>query len=451
MLNKNPSVEKIKEQLQLTYEAVNSVYPLEVDNCEFESKFDEDPKNRMPPLVLIHQQLKLEGTTKEMVWRFHQKLNPSTTYSYVKFYQHYNNWLNKQSPCLRKIYKVGKKLFINSVNTSIQVANPDTGELSKVTLFIATLASSNFTYVEAFHCNDADNAIMANVHALEFFGGVPEKIIICNQTCFGKNNRNFNENQKLFANHYNTKFETIKLHKRQSNLKSEPAIEEITHWLLTHNEYEEVYTLASLNNALVKISKKLNDFRFIKLPLGRYDWFIHQEKGSLTSLPESPYICYDYQTIRSGINNHFCYQKHYYSLPSFCQGTLLNLRATASSIEVFWGNGDFLVHHTRQYAEYGFSTNPDHMVSLYRSRCNDQVTEKLLRSSNKVGFATGMFIKEMLDSKPYPEHSYLPCLAIINLGQQYNPQLFELACATAILQKQVNLKFIEVFIENAPH
>jgi transposase len=426
------------------FEKADLIWPLEIDNNELEDRLYQESLKSMPPCELIYHQLKWQGETKKSVWKFHDEQHPATAYSYSQFCQYYNKWLTKQKPSLRDIHKVGEKLFVNYADTSIKIVNPNTGEQNEVILFVATLGSSNYTYVEAFYHNDVERALMANVNALKFFEGVPQKIITCKQASFGKGNASFSENQKQFAKHYKVKYELSQSAKNQSKTKGKLAIEVITRWLLMIHKPAEFHTLKSLKISLFNWSKKLNSRTFIEFPLGRQSWFIRHEEESLNPLPFSPFKYIDHQKLKSGANHHVRYKKQYYSVPVRYHGEQLDIRATDSSIELY-NNGRLIAQHTRKYNESGFTTIADHMQL---DKDSDSWSPKsFLRSSMKIGFATEIVIEEILDSKPQPEHSYPSCFSIINFAKQYSPELLELACSQAIRREHINYNLIERLIE----
>lgn len=49
----------------------------------------------------------------------------------------------------------------------------DSGEILTAYLFVASLGTSGYPYVEAFQNQKLESWIMAHVHAFEYYGGIP--------------------------------------------------------------------------------------------------------------------------------------------------------------------------------------------------------------------------------------------------------------------------------------
>ena len=59
----------------------------------------------------------------------------------------------------------------------IPIANPETGEISEASVFVAVLPASNYTYAEAQASEDQCNWNNGHVRAFEYFGGVPRIVV----------------------------------------------------------------------------------------------------------------------------------------------------------------------------------------------------------------------------------------------------------------------------------
>jgi len=57
---------------------------------------------------------------------------------------------------------------------TIPIHNFSTGEVIQAPLFVATLGVSSYTHAEAARNQQVDSWIQVNMHALEFYGGVPQ-------------------------------------------------------------------------------------------------------------------------------------------------------------------------------------------------------------------------------------------------------------------------------------
>jgi len=70
-------------------------------------------------------------------------------YQYSQFCDLYNAWRNTLASSMRQVHRAGEKLFVDYSGKKPRVADPVTGEVTEVDLFVAVLGASNYTYVEA--------------------------------------------------------------------------------------------------------------------------------------------------------------------------------------------------------------------------------------------------------------------------------------------------------------
>ena len=125
----------------------------------------------------IHQELKNKGMTKLLLWQEYLQENPDNAYGYTQFCSLYQRWRKKQRRSMRQLHMAGEKLFIDYCGPTVPIVNPDTGEIRKAQIFVATLGASNFTYIEASASQKQESWLMAHVNGFEFLGGVPNLLI----------------------------------------------------------------------------------------------------------------------------------------------------------------------------------------------------------------------------------------------------------------------------------
>ena len=133
-------------------------------------------KRQMPSLDYLHQELKRKGLTLQLLWHEYKQSNPEG-YQYSQFCQLYHQWTEKLDPCLRQSDRAGEKLFVDYAGQTLEMTDPETGEIQEVQIFVATLGASNYTFAEATLSQDLSSWIQSHIHAFEFFQGVPEILI----------------------------------------------------------------------------------------------------------------------------------------------------------------------------------------------------------------------------------------------------------------------------------
>lgn len=77
---------------------------------------------------------------------------------------------------MRQAHKAGDKAFVDYAGQTIDVIDPDTGEIRAAQIFVGILWASNYTYAEATWSQQLPDWIGSHRRMLEFFGGVPALI-----------------------------------------------------------------------------------------------------------------------------------------------------------------------------------------------------------------------------------------------------------------------------------
>ena len=133
-------------------------------------------KRQMPSPEYLHQELKKKGVTLQLLWHEYKEKNPEG-YQYSQFCRLYHQWAEKLDPCLRQEYRAGEKLFVDYAGQTMEIIDPETGEIHQAQIFVATLGASNYTFAEATLSQDLASWIQSHVHAFEFFQGVTEILV----------------------------------------------------------------------------------------------------------------------------------------------------------------------------------------------------------------------------------------------------------------------------------
>ena len=69
--------------------------------------------------------------------------------------------------------------------------------------------------------------------------------------------------------------------------------------------------------------------------------------------------------------------------------------------------------------------------------------QSFLRWAKQIGSATANVIDAVLNSKPYPEHSYKACFGILSLAKTHSRKLLEQVCKESSPLDRINRTVIE--------
>lgn len=267
-------------------------------------------------------------------------------------------------PHRAQIHRAGEKVFIDYCGPTIDIIDPETGEIRSAAIFVAILGASNYTYVEATWDQMLPNWIASHVRAFQFFGGVPALLVPDNlRSAVSKACRyepKINRTYSDLAAHYQTAVLPARPYKPKDKAKVENAVLIVERWILARLRHHTFVGLGELNAAIHQLLEELNSRPFKKLPGTRKSQFEAIDKPVLKSLPERPYEFARFLEARVHVDYHIEVERHYYSVPHALIKQLVQVRLTTTTVEVFV-NSQRVASHIRSYYKGKHTTLAEHM------------------------------------------------------------------------------------------
>jgi transposase len=230
-----------------------------------------------PDYPTSHQELKRKGVTKHLLWQEYREQYPSDGYSYAQFCHRYQEWVGYQKRNMRQIHRAGEKLFVDYCGPTMDIINPDTGELRTAQVFVAVLGASNYTFACASWSQKQEDWLSAHVQIFEFFGGVPEIVVPDNLKSGVKKTHRYepdiNPSYQQLAVHYGIAVIPAREYKPKDKSKAEVGVQIVERWIMARLRHQQFFTLASLNVAIRELLEDLNQQPFKKLPGCRRNQF----------------------------------------------------------------------------------------------------------------------------------------------------------------------------------
>ena len=445
----------VKEYLHRAEQA-KVIWPLsgEMDDAALENRlFPPAPlispeKRQMPPMEYLHQERKKKSVTLQLLWHEYKEANPDG-YQYSQFCEIYRQWTQKLDVCLRQEYRAGEKLFVDYAGQTIPIQDPLTGLIREAYLFVATLGASNYTFVEATLSQDLPSWIQSHVHAFEFFHGVAAILIPDNlktgvtHPC--RYEPDINPTYLDLAEYYSTVVIPARVRKAKDKAKVESAVLIAERWILAALRNYTFFSLGELNQA---IREKLEDFnlrKFQKLDTTRKELFENLDRPALKPLPEKPYEYAEWKKATVNIDYHIEVDHHYYSVPYQLVHEKLDVRFTATSVEVFF-KGRRITSHLRSYRKGAHTTLREHMPKSHQKYL-EWTPSRLIRWAGQIGPHTQKLVACIIENRPHPEQGYRSCLGLLRLGKTYSPERLEAACARALQMKAYSYKNVESILK----
>jgi hypothetical protein len=136
-----------------------------------------------------------------------------------------------------------------------------------------------------------------------------------------------------------------------------------------------------------------------------------------------------FKAARVNIDYHVAFEGHYYSVPHQHVGEPVELRITATTLEVLLRRVR-IAAHARSHRAGGFTTVAEHMPASHREH-RQWSPGKLIAWAERIGAATAAVVRWQMEHRPHPEQGYRSCLGLMRLAREYSPERLEAACARA--------------------
>jgi len=393
------------------------------------------PRERrpQPDWATIHRELCKPGVTLSLLWEEYRGAWPDG-YGYSRFCDLHRAWKAGLSPTMRQTHIAGEKMFVDYAGSTIEIIDPESGEIRQAQIFVAVLGASSYTYAEASWGQRVPEWIGAHGHAFAYFGGVPRQVVSDNlksgviKACFHEPqvNRSYAE----MAAHYGTAVIPARPRKPRDKAKVEVGVQVVERWILAKLRNRQLFSLAEANAAIRDLLAELNNRTTRHLGTSRRQLFEALERAALSPLPSAPYSYAEWKQCRAGLDYHVEIHKHYYSVPHRLLREKLWARITERIVEVFH-RGKRVACHMRGVSNRRHTTLPEHMPSAHR-RLAAWTPGRIRRQAATIGPNTEALVDIIMRSRPHPEQGFRSSIGILRLDKTHGGKRLEAACERAL-------------------
>jgi transposase len=410
--------------------------PGELDDAALEARlFPASPvtsaERARPDCEGIHQELKRAGVTLQLLWEEYRGVYPDG-YAYSQYCEIYRRWAKALKPTMRQRHRAGEKTFVDFSGKRLHLVDRHTGEEIPVELFVAVLGASSYTYAEATETQQLEEWIGVHTRMLEYFGGstalwVPDQLrSAITRPC--RYEPGVNRSYQDLAAHYGAVVVPARPGKARDKAKVESGVLVVQRWIVARLRNRTFFDLVELNAAIRELVERLNGRLMQKLGRSRRELWEVLDRPALKPLPTSRYELSQWKGCRVNIDYHVDVERHVYSVPYQLAHQEVEVRYTASMVEIYY-HGRRVASHARRY-DHQPSTLPEHMPSSHRAHA-EWTPSRLIHWAEKSGPATGRVVAGILRSRPHPEQGYRACLGLMRLGRQYGTARLDAACERA--------------------
>ena len=310
--------------------------------------------------------------------------------------------------------------------------DPRTGQPRRAWVFVMTLSWSRHQYVEFVFDQKSPTWLLLHRHAFEYFGGVPERVVVDNlKAAIAKACRDTPQAQLAYrecAEHYDFLIAPCRPRTPQHKGKVEQGgVHYVKRNFLAGRE---PLLLSEANRAVLRWVEKVAGQRIHgttrQKPLVR---FREVEQAALQPLPAIPYDPATWKQVKLHRDCYVVFENAYYSAPYRLVGQTLWVRGGAQDVRLYTQDHQLVATHTRATTPGQRCTHLDHLppekvpgLLLSRPRCREQAAA--------IGPATGEVVNRLLDHRP--EDRLRTAGRLLRLGERFGAERLEAACARAL-------------------
>jgi transposase len=410
-----------------------------------------DLQRQFPKLL---EELSRTGVTRQLLWEEYKSANPSG-YEYTQFCEHLARYNLRNKATMHFTHRPADYLQVDFAGKSLQIIDPNTGEISKCPVLVCVLPFSKYTYVEALPSAKQEHVFNALSRCMEYFGGVPRNILSDNMKQYIKKNEKyefkFSEVVDQWAAHYNTNLEATRPRKPKDKPTVEGSVYTAYLRIYAKLRNETFHDLFFLNKRIHDLLTVHQNLPFQKLSGSRYEQFVTHERHLLKPLPPEPFQVKHVTTGKVQRNYHVPLGEdgRFYSVHYHYIGQPTTIIYDQHTVEIFIGIHKRIATHKRKHTGDLYVTCPDHMPPkhLKYKEVLGWDADYFLTAAKKIGDNSVTVFKKVLSSKDFVEQSYLSCVGLIRLSKQYGHEKFEQACIRALKGSRVNFGIIRRILE----
>ena len=193
--------------------------------------------------------------------------------------------------------------------------------------------------------------------------------------------------------------------------------------------HQRFFSLDEVNRAIQPLLAELNRRPFQRLPGSRRSVFETVDRPALKPLPPTRYEFAEWKRATVGIDYHVEVDRHYYSVPYRYARQPVDVRFTATTVELFH-RGERLASHLRSRVPGGHTTVAAHLAPAHQVVAGWNA-QRFLDWAAQIGPQTQTVIERVLQARPHPQQGYRTALGILRLAKAYGNDRLEAACQRA--------------------
>ena len=387
--------------------------------------------------------------TLTLLWQEYRTAHPDG-YGYTWFCEKFAAYQRRANPSFRHRHAAGAVMQTDYAGATVEVIDPQTGEIRQAQIFVAVLGASSLTFAMASLGQRQPDWILWQTPGLSYFGGVP-KAIVCDNLKAGVVKAlwfepTLNPTFAAMAEHYDTTILPTRSRKPRDKGKVEGAVLIVERWILARLRHRRFFSLTDLNTAIGDLLEELNNRPMRHVGKSRRQVFEEIERVALAPLPSEPFEYAEWKMAKVHPDYHVEVDKTFYSVPHRLIGRRVDVRLTYRAVEIFQDHAR-VASHVRRSQRSGHVTVNEHMPKAHQRYAN-MTPASLIRMAARIGINAATLVERMMRERPHPEQGYRSAMGIIALARRYERGRLEAACERAIVINAISYSSVSAILKS---
>lgn len=415
--------------------------PLNMTEADLEARLfppkqvPADAQRPAPDCEHIHEELRAHADvnlTRHQLWVEYKEAHPDG-YEYSQFCEYYRRWLDQRDYCMRQTHKPGEKVFVDYAKGPCLV-DPSTGELIDTHVFLAVWGTSSYTYAEASLTQQLPHWTAAHVRAFQYFDCRPRILVPdclksgVTKPCYYE--PEINRSYAEMAEHYGCAVVPARPRHPRDKAIVEGGVLIAKRWILAVLRHRTFFSLAELNAAIRELLEKLNARPMRRCKKSRRKLFDELDRPQAPRLPERAYEYAEWCRCGVGRDYRVNVDEHTYTVPYRLVRKTVDIRLTATTLEVFH-RGERVAAHVRSYVAHEDTAVAEHMPPAHQKYVG-WTRERIVKWGAEIGPSAAMLAGAVMDSRPTLEQGLRSCIGILKLAKHFGRERLEAAACRAL-------------------
>lgn len=323
----------------------------------------------------------------------------------------------------------------------------------KTWVFSARLRHSRKAYREVVFDQNVTTFIKCHIHAFEWFGGVPAKVVLDNlkagviKSCI--DNDQLNRSYREMAEYYQVLIDPCLPYTPEHKGGVENDMRYIKKnflpFIKERQKHQSRLDLSTLQKELEKWDREVADVRIV-YGVGRSPAviFSEDEKGALNPLPVCRWDIVEWHQCEVRKDWRIMFNNAYYSVPYYLIGQTVQIMSTTSIVRIFFEHSQ-VASHPRALQKWEYQRNPDH-APPFKEAVLSCTREGLLIQSQEIGPWTYALTRKILSDPTVDK--LRPVRKLLSLALSYDKERIEAACSRALHYNTLRYQSVKDILEN---